>query len=56
MEAVTKKTVTIEFGGRKYALPDDSTIGELLEHLGLPHDMPIRLKAKDGGFVLVCNN
>ena len=40
MEAITKKTISIEFQGKKYALSDDSTIEDLLIHLGLPKDNP----------------
>lgn len=53
MEAITKKTISIEFQGRKYALSDDSTIEDLLIHLGLPKDKVIRLQATPDGFVLV---
>ncbi len=53
MEAVTKKTVTIEFEGKKFALVDDSTIEDLLVQVGLPKDTPVRLKVTPEGFVLV---
>jgi hypothetical protein len=53
MEAITKKTVSIEFQGKKYALSDDSTVEDLLVHLGLPKDKVIRLQATRDGFVLV---
>ncbi len=56
MEAVTKKTIMIEFEGRKHVLPDDSTIEDLLIQLGLAPDMPVRLEVKGGGFVLLRNN
>ncbi|MGB9003083.1 MAG: hypothetical protein WCC52_04685 [Nitrosotalea sp.] len=53
METITKKTVSIEFQGKKYALSDDSTIEDLLTHLGLPKDKVVRLQATPDGFVLV---
>ncbi len=56
MEVITKKTITAEFEGTRYAIPDDSTIEELLVRLGLPKDKKVQLYFKNGGFVLVCNN
>ncbi|MDE1862497.1 MAG: hypothetical protein KGI33_06255 [Thaumarchaeota archaeon] len=56
MEALTKKTVMVEFEGKKYALSEDLTIGDLLASLGKPVDMPVRLQSREGGFVLVSNN
>jgi len=53
MEALTKKTVSVEFEGKKYALDDDMTIEELLIDLGLPKDKPITLKITKDGFVMV---
>lgn len=53
METITKKTVSIEFQGKKYALSDDSTIEDLLIHLGLPKDKTVKLQAKSDGFVLI---
>ncbi|HMK32545.1 MAG TPA: hypothetical protein VK431_02850 [Nitrosopumilaceae archaeon] len=53
MEALTKKTISIEFEGKKYALEDDMTVEELLMDLGLPKDMPVMLKSTKDGFVLV---
>ena len=53
MEAITKKTVSIEFQGKKYALSDDSTIADLLTRLGLPKDKVVRLQATRDGFVLI---
>ncbi|MGI0047282.1 MAG: hypothetical protein ACREBB_08855 [Nitrosotalea sp.] len=56
METITKKTVSVEFQGKKYALQDDSTIADLLTQLGLPKDKAVRLQATKDGFVLVCKN
>lgn len=56
MEAITKKTITVEFRGRNYTLQEDSTMADLVEHLGLPKDQPVRLQYTGSGFVLVCNN
>ena len=53
MEALTKKTISIEFEGKKYALSDDMTIEEFLIDLGLPKDKMITLKTTNDGFVLV---
>jgi len=53
MEAITKKTTSIEIQGKKYALSDDSTIEDLLIHLGLPKDKVIKLQAAPDGFVLI---
>ena len=53
METLTKKTVTVEFEGKKYALQEDMTIEEVLMDLGLPKDKTVRLKITKDGFVLV---
>ena len=53
METVTKKVTTIEFQGKKYALNDESTVGDLLYMLGLPKDTEVRLESKDDGFALI---
>ncbi len=53
MEALTKKTASIEFEGKKYALQDDMTIEEFLIDLGLPKDKTATLKITKDGFVLV---
>ena len=53
METLTKKTVSIEFQGVKYALPDDATIEDLLAQLDLPKDGTVRLQATKDGFVLM---
>ena len=52
MEALTKKTVSIEFEGRKYALQDHNTVEDLLVLLGLPKDKTVRLQVSKDGFVL----
>jgi len=53
LELLNKKTVTIEFEGKKYALAEDMTIEEFLIEMGLPKDKPITLKTTKDGFVLV---
>ena len=53
MEALTQKTVSVEFEGKKYALQDDMTMEEFLMDLGLPKDRTVRLKVTKDGFVLV---
>lgn len=52
MEALTKKTISIEFEGKKYALPDDATVEDLLTQLGLPKENTVRLQATKDGFIL----
>jgi len=53
MEALTKKTVSVEFEGKKYALQDDSTVEDLLVQLGLPKDKTITFQVSKDGFVLI---
>jgi sulfur carrier protein ThiS len=53
MEALTKKNVTIEFEGKKYALQDSMTIGDFLTDLGFPKEMTVTLKITKDGFVMV---
>jgi sulfur carrier protein ThiS len=53
LEALTKRTVSIEFEGKKYTLSDDMTVEEFLIDLGLPKDKMITLKATKDGFVLI---
>jgi hypothetical protein len=53
MEAVTKKTISIEFEGKKYALQDDMMMEEFLADIGLPKDKTVTLKITKDGFVLV---
>ena len=56
METITKKTITVEFQGKKYAIQDDSTIEDILTRLGLPTDKTVQLQFRNGGFILICNN
>ena len=51
METISQKTVSIEFGGKKYVLRDDLTLEEFLSNLGLSSNMIILKTIKDG-FVL----
>lgn len=53
METITKKTVSIEFQGKKYTLQDNSTIDDFLMYLRLPKDRVVRLESKNDGFVLI---
>jgi sulfur carrier protein ThiS len=53
METVTKKTISVEFQGKKYSLQDDSTIDDLLAYLGLPKGKPVRLESRNDCFVLI---
>jgi len=53
MESITKKTVSIEFQGKKYALPDDVTVEDLLAQIGLPNEAIVTLHATRDGFILI---
>jgi hypothetical protein len=53
LEVLTKKTVSIEFEGKKYALSDDVTVEEFLLDIGLPKNKTITLRTTKDGFVLV---
>lgn len=53
METITKKTVSIEFEGKKHILPDDITVGMILVQIGLPEDTPVRMTTTKEGFLLV---
>jgi sulfur carrier protein ThiS len=53
MEALTKKTILIEFEGKKYTLPDDATVEDLLTRLGLPKENSVRLQVTKDGFILM---
>lgn len=53
METITKKTVSIEFEGKKHVLPDDITIGMILVQIGLPEDTPVRMTTTKEGFVII---
>ncbi|NHI03709.1 hypothetical protein DYY67_0779 [Candidatus Nitrosotalea sp. TS] len=46
METITKKTVSIEFQGKKYTLQDDSTIDDFLMYLRLPKDQACKTRIK----------
>jgi hypothetical protein len=53
METITKKTVSVEFEGKRYVLPDEVTIGMFLVQLGLSEDTPVKMTMTKEGFVLV---
>ena len=53
METITKKTVSIEFEGKKHVLPDDITVGMILIQLGLPEDTPVRMTTNKEGFLII---
>ncbi len=53
METITKKTVSVEFEGKRYVLPDEVTIGMFLAQLGLSEDTPVKMTMAKEGFVLV---
>ena len=53
METIIKKTVSIEFQGKRCTLSDDITIGMILVHLGLPEDTPVRMTTTKEGFLII---
>jgi sulfur carrier protein ThiS len=53
MEAIIKKTISIEFEGTKYAIPDDATVEDLLSVLDIPNKNMVKLKATKEGFLLM---
>ncbi|MDE1767666.1 MAG: hypothetical protein KGI05_00215 [Thaumarchaeota archaeon] len=53
METVIKKTVSIEYAGKKHAVSDDLTISSLLAQIGLPEDMPVRMIPTKEGFIII---
>ena len=53
METITKKTVSVEFDGKKYVLPDEITIGLFLVQIGLSEDTPVKLVITKEGFTLI---
>ncbi|WP_101477476.1 hypothetical protein [Candidatus Nitrosotalea bavarica] len=53
METITKKTVSVEFEGKMYVLPDEVTIGMFLVQLGLSEDTPVKMTITKEGFLLV---
>ena len=53
METITKKTVSVEFDGKKYVLPDDVTLGMFLVQLGLSGDTPVKMITTKEGFSLI---
>lgn len=53
METITKKTVSIEFEGKKHVIPDDVTVGTILLNLGLQENTPVKMLVTGDGFLLV---
>ncbi|MDR3782311.1 MAG: hypothetical protein P4K92_03255 [Candidatus Nitrosotalea sp.] len=53
METITKKTVSVEFEGKRYVLPDAVTIAMFLVEFGLPEDTPVKMTVTKEGFLLV---
>lgn len=53
MEVITKKTVSIEFDGKKYVLQSDDILEDFLAELGLPKDRPVKLRVQKDGFLLL---
>jgi hypothetical protein len=53
METITKKTVSVEFEGKRYVLPDAVTIGMFLREFGLSEDTPVKMTVTKEGFLLV---
>ena len=53
METITKKTVSVEFDGKRYVLPDNVTIGMFLVQLGLSENTPVKIMNTKEGFSLI---
>ena len=53
METITKKTVSVEFEGKRYVLPDAVTIAMFLAEFGLSEDTPVKMTITQEGFLLV---
>jgi hypothetical protein len=53
METITKKTVLVEFEGKRYVLPDDLTLGTFMIHLGLSENTPVKMIVTKDGFTLI---
>jgi hypothetical protein len=53
METITKKTVSVEFEGKRYVLPDEVTIGMFLREFGLSEDTPVKMTMTKEGFLLI---
>jgi hypothetical protein len=53
METITKKSVSVEFEGKRYVLPDEVTIGMFLREFGLSEDTPVKMTITKEGFLLV---
>jgi hypothetical protein len=53
METITKKTVSVEFEGKRYVLPDQVTVAMFLREFGLSEDTPVKMTMTKEGFLLV---
>ena len=52
METISKKVVSIEFGGKRYVLSDEMTIENFLSSLGFDDNDLVLLRPIRDGFVL----
>ena len=52
VETVSKKTLAIEFEGKKYVLAEDVTLSDFMTNLNLPENKLLILKSTKDGFVL----
>ena len=52
METISKKVVSIEFGGKKYVLPDEITLENFLLSLGFDDSNLVVLRPTREGFAL----
>ena len=52
VETVSKKTVAIEFEGKKYVLQDDLTLSDFMTNLNLPENKLLILRTTKEGFTL----
>jgi hypothetical protein len=53
METITKKTVSVQFDGKKYTIPDDVTVAMFLLQIGLPEDTPVKMVPTRDGFLII---
>jgi sulfur carrier protein ThiS len=52
LETISKKVVSIEFGGKKYVLSDEMTIENFLSSLGFDDNEHVLLRPTRDGFAL----
>jgi hypothetical protein len=53
LETISKKVVSIEFGGKKYVLSDEMTLDTFLSSLGFDNNELVLLRPTRDGFILI---